>query len=140
MHEGRWMGIDEQSKGVRVYWPDKMTVGVERNVYYDKLIVSVSCLKGEEEGVVEMKTNLPNLTTSTSTVPSKNPVPTPPQVPSSPPISEPNPPAVKHICQPSQRVLDIVEGHGSSSNWPSDPAVTRGIQSPPPLSPVVVSC
>ena len=137
VREGRWMGIDEQSKGVRVYWPDKMTVGVERNVYYDKLIASVSRLEGEEEGVVKTKTNLLNLTTSASTVPSKNPVPTPPRVPSPPPISEPNPPAVKRIRKPSQRVLDIVEGRSSSSNWPSDPAVARGIQLPPPLSPVV---
>ena len=27
--KGRWMGIDEQSKGIQIYWPDKMTVGIE---------------------------------------------------------------------------------------------------------------
>ena len=54
------MDIDEQSKGVRVYWPDKMTVGVERNVYYDKMVTSVSRLEGEEEGIIEPKTDLPN--------------------------------------------------------------------------------
>ena len=58
VHEGRWMGIDEQSKGVQVYWPDKTTVGVERNVYYDKMVASVSHLKGEE-GIIELKTDLP---------------------------------------------------------------------------------
>ena len=51
------MGIDEQSKGVRVYWPDKTTVGVERNVYYDRSIASVSCLEGEEGGIIETKTD-----------------------------------------------------------------------------------
>jgi hypothetical protein len=30
VREGRWMGIDEKSKGVRIYWPDKKTVSVER--------------------------------------------------------------------------------------------------------------
>ena len=29
IHEGKWMGIDEQSKGVCVYWPDKLNVGIE---------------------------------------------------------------------------------------------------------------
>ena len=38
VHEGKWMGIDEQSKGVCMYWPDRMMVGVKHNVYYDKTI------------------------------------------------------------------------------------------------------
>ena len=42
VHEGRWMSIDEQSKGVRIYWPDTQTVGVERNVYVDKTGASAS--------------------------------------------------------------------------------------------------
>jgi hypothetical protein len=35
VREGRWLGVDEQSKGVRVWWPDTKTVTVERNCYYD---------------------------------------------------------------------------------------------------------
>ena len=27
--EGRWLGIDEQSKGSRIYWPDKQSVSIE---------------------------------------------------------------------------------------------------------------
>ena len=42
-----WMGINEQSKGVCVYWPDKKNVTVERNVYYDQMYTSVSHFKGE---------------------------------------------------------------------------------------------
>lgn len=30
--EGRWLGIDEHSKGFRIYWPDKRTVTTERNI------------------------------------------------------------------------------------------------------------
>ena len=136
VHEGRWMGIDEQSKGVQVYWPDKTTVGVKRNVYYDKTITSVSHLKGEEEGIIEPKTDLPNEKTPTP-VPSKNPVPTPPRIPSPLPAPEPDVQTTKRIRKPSQHVLDIVEGRASSSNRPSDPTITRGIQLPPPLPPVV---
>lgn len=37
VREGRWVGVDDESKGVRVYWPDTKTVSVERNVYFDPL-------------------------------------------------------------------------------------------------------
>jgi hypothetical protein len=30
VREGRWLGVDEKSKGVRVYWPDSKMVSVER--------------------------------------------------------------------------------------------------------------
>ena len=46
--EGRWIGISDESKGVRVYWPVKKMVSTERNVYYDKTQSQVSCFKGEE--------------------------------------------------------------------------------------------
>ena len=32
--EGCWLGLDEESKGVHVYWPDKKSVSVEQNIYY----------------------------------------------------------------------------------------------------------
>jgi hypothetical protein len=32
VREGRWLGIDDTSKGVRIYWPDKRNITVERNV------------------------------------------------------------------------------------------------------------
>ena len=69
MHEGKWMGIDEQSKGVHVYWPDRMTVGV------DKTIASVSQFEGEESGIVKPKTDLPNIP---KPFPPVNPIPMPP--------------------------------------------------------------
>ena len=34
VHKGHWLGIDEESKGVCVWWPDTKTVSIERNVYY----------------------------------------------------------------------------------------------------------
>ena len=82
------MGIDEQSKGVQVYWPDKITVGVERNVYYDKSIASVPHLEGEDS-IVEMKPDLPIATKSI--VPPPNPIPMPPRILSPPQLQNPIP-------------------------------------------------
>ena len=54
------MGLDEQSKGIQIYWPDKRTVGVERNVYVDKTGASASRLEGEEwDGFVKTNTDAP---------------------------------------------------------------------------------
>ena len=54
VREGRWIGIDDDSKGMRVYWPDTTTVTVERNTYYDD--TSASYLEGKN-GVQITKTN-----------------------------------------------------------------------------------
>ena len=60
MHEGQWMGISEDLKGIRVCWPATKTVTTEQNIYYDKSASSVSRLEGEEwDGFVEMKTDKP---------------------------------------------------------------------------------
>ena len=58
VREGRWMGIDNESKGVRVYWPESKTVTVERNVYFDNS--SVSRLEEEQEPVALTKTTIKN--------------------------------------------------------------------------------
>ena len=34
IQEGRWLGLDDNSNGVHVYWPDMHTVSIERNVYF----------------------------------------------------------------------------------------------------------
>ncbi|KJA29535.1 hypothetical protein HYPSUDRAFT_122171, partial [Hypholoma sublateritium FD-334 SS-4] len=67
VREGRWMGIDERSKGVRVFWPDKRTVTVERNVYYDKTGASASRLEGENWEFIE--TRAEELTTDSASHP-----------------------------------------------------------------------
>ena len=131
VREGRWMGIDEQSKGVCVYWPDKTTVGVKRNIYYDRSIASVSHLEGEEGGIIETKTN------SSKEIPPKDNNSTPPHIPSPPPAPEPEVQATKHIRKSSQCILDIVEGRSSSSGRPSDLAIAHGIQLPPLMPPVI---
>lgn len=50
-----------------------------------------------------------------------------------PPVSESaseDPPATKHVHKLSQHIADLLEGCGYTSNCPSDPIVTPGIQAP----------
>src|ERR1700678_2281432 len=53
---GKWLGVDEESKGARVYWPDNKTVTVEWNIYYEN--PSVNRFEEEEEPVEIVKTNV----------------------------------------------------------------------------------
>ena len=54
VQEGHWLGVDMESKGVRVYWADNKTVTVERNIYYDNS--SVGCLEEEQDAEILTKT------------------------------------------------------------------------------------
>ena len=53
------MGVPDESKGVRVYWPDKKSVSTEQNVYFDKTQSSVSRIEGEDWELTEMKSDNP---------------------------------------------------------------------------------
>ena len=56
--EGRWLGVDDESKGGRIYWPDTKLVTVERNIYYDNS--SACCLEEEMEiGLVKTTADSP---------------------------------------------------------------------------------
>jgi len=134
VQEGRWIGVDEQLKGVRVYWLDKKSVTVEQNVCFDR--TSASRPKGEIDGLIGTKANAP-VVPNTPSAPSSSqttepPAPvTPSRVPSPPPAAEPvpeEPPAEKCIRKPSQCIVDLLEGRGRTSNRPSDPVITSGIQ------------
>jgi hypothetical protein len=62
VREGRWVGVDDESKGARIYWQDTKTVTVERNIYFDPTSASVDRLEGEDWQFVETITD--GLTTS----------------------------------------------------------------------------
>jgi hypothetical protein len=117
VREGRWLGVDEQSKGVRVYWPDTRTITVERNTYFDDS--SASHLEGEHDTVIEMNTNLPN-----------TPEATEPQIIPARDETEPEDDEGrgKRIRKPSQRVVDLLEGRGTWSNEPANSLVPPGVQ------------
>ncbi|CAA7269926.1 unnamed protein product [Cyclocybe aegerita] len=151
VREGRWMGLDEKSKGVRVYWPDKRTVTVERNVYFDKTASSVSRLEGEDWEFIETTpdstpdglTSTPSVNTQASTsapTPLETPATTIP-APTDPMDSNtsnssnhetPSEPETwsKRTRKPTQRLCDILEGRAVSSNRPGAPKVTPGVQLP----------
>jgi len=136
VREGRWLGISDESKGVRIYWPDKKNVTTERNVYFDKTTSSVSRLEGEEWKFVETKSDKP-------LDEPKNPGHPLPFVEITPPVPDfdesasedeeavPDPEiAMKRIRKPTQKLQDIMEGRAVMSNLPNAPKFTAGIQLP----------
>ncbi|KIO08044.1 hypothetical protein M404DRAFT_78898, partial [Pisolithus tinctorius Marx 270] len=90
--EGRWVGIDDNSlNGCRIYWPEKKSVTVERNVYWNPSSAEALPREGEEED-----NYLPNvMLTSTAPVAETVVAPSPPpvtpaqSVPPSPPAEPP---------------------------------------------------
>ena len=133
------MGVDEQSKGIWIYWLDKKPVHVEWNVHYRKMDGSASRLEEEINGIIKMKANdLSKASNSSTKSPSspcmEMPAPsTPPCISSPPPASKSAPeelPTERCICKPSQCIVDLLKGHGHTFNHPSDPIMIHGIQTP----------
>jgi hypothetical protein len=137
------LGIDEQSKGFRTYWPDKKTVTTEQNVYHNNTCMSVDCLEGEDwEFKVKMTTNepVPSIgesipSTSTQPTPStpnvvNDPHPVSPDSASEGQLSKEEAVPMKHARKPSKRLADILAGCRVNSTCPSDPKVPAGVQIP----------
>ncbi|KAJ2911382.1 hypothetical protein MD484_g9032, partial [Candolleomyces efflorescens] len=49
IREGRYLGPDEESLGIPVYWPDKRTVTVERQVFYNLPEARKVVVEGEKD-------------------------------------------------------------------------------------------
>jgi hypothetical protein len=115
VRQGRWLGVDEESKGVRVYWSDTKTVTIERNTYFDNS--SAARLEGEEDlQDYETKINSPN------------PIETDEHRTEDPQIEDEDPERERRIRKPSQRVRDLLEGRGTWSDDPNDSLVPPGVQ------------
>jgi hypothetical protein len=125
--EGRWLGIDERSKGYRIYWPERQTVTVERNVHFNNSNSSAPRLEGEDWQVTETVTDSPSSQGAKITIASVPPTINPPSGPANkiPSDSEAEAPT-KRIRKPSQRIRDILEGHGTSTHRSSDPVIPTG--------------
>ena len=133
------MGVDENSKGVQIYWPDTKTVSVEQNVYMDN--TSASRIGGGNEGFIKANPDLhisPKNSKSDSSAqsfPTQPPVPdnqapnnldTNPENLPSDPIEHP-----KCVRKPTQKVKDVMEGTAVSSNLPKSQAkLAPGVQLP----------
>jgi len=93
--EGQWLGVDEQSKGVRIYWPDKRSITVERNVYYGPSDSSITQNEGEDDFPVIPQIDAPRPSNTPQDPPQPHVI-TPPPVPEptnppAPPVNEPEP-------------------------------------------------
>ena len=83
--EGHWVGYDNMSVAHRIYWPNKKSVGVERNVKFSVTYEATPhdediWLKGEDVELDEPTTSKPNDST---------PPDPPTQVPTPTPVSKP---------------------------------------------------
>jgi hypothetical protein len=130
--QGRYVGVDANSKGCRVYWPTKRTVSVERNVYFN----DAGHLEGEGSTSSEISiVHMPPTTPVTPTLqPTTTTTTTNPPATVQPPPYDPVPtlPA-KRTRKPSQHVQDIIDGIGVTSVCRLDPKFAAGIQLPPPV-------
>jgi hypothetical protein len=119
VREGRWLGMDEESKGARIYWPDTKSVTVERNIHYD----NSSASRFEEEEAVE-------IVKTTANLPVANDVPVH-EVPLD--VEEPDESEVesvgKRVRKPSKKVAELLGGGGSWSTA-SRPTLAPGVQQP----------
>ena len=125
------MGVSDELKGMRMYWPDKKTISTEQNIYFDKTKLSVSRLEGEEWEFIKTKSDY------TPVLPAEIPQNTPKTIHDTPDIisdedetlSEPEIPN-KQICKPTAKIREIIEGCAVTSNLPSAPKFTIGTQLP----------
>ena len=85
--EGHWVGIDDNSpNGCHVYWLEKRSVTVERNIYWDPSSAELLSHEGEEE-----ENNVPNTILMAPTpVPAMSTAPLAPAIPI-PPKAQPPP-------------------------------------------------
>src|ERR1700678_1302435 len=127
VREGRWLGIDEESKGARIYWPDTRAVSVERNIYFNNPLASR--VVEEEEVIVNTDANLPPVP--------ENPAPVinMPAVDSDPASDAPDnsdaETSAKRVRKPSKKIADLLGGQGSWSTS-SKSTLAPGMQQPSP--------
>src|ERR1700678_2002459 len=127
VREGHWLGIDEESKGARIYWPDTRAVSVERNIYFNNPLASR--VVEEEEVIVNTDANLPPVP--------ENPAPVinMPAVDSDPASDAPDnsdaETSAKRVRKPSKKIADLLGGQGSWSTS-SKSTLAPGMQQPSP--------
>ena len=150
--EGRWIGLDVESHGHRVYWPSNKSVSVERSVYF----AAAERLEGEKMDVPTSKTFSSEPLTASSPASPPAPIDPPDASPPSPTSSlsslssssssravsevlqldEPDPEPEPEIRRSSRNrtasrwVRDLQEGVGVSSSRRSDPIMPRGVTVP----------
>jgi hypothetical protein len=122
------VGLDDQSKGSCIYWPDKRNVTVKRSVIFTTPIVIVDRLEGEDSAEPSTSVKSPsapelsnisdNAQTEVSTAPTATHIP-------DSATSHP-----QRIRKPTQYICDLRKGHGSATGLASRPAIPAGLQTP----------
>ena len=123
VREGRWLGMDDESKGARVYWPDTQSVTVERNLYFDNS--SADRFEEEDEvNIIKTNADLPNEQPVIET-PLNDPV-------SDAPDASDAEASSKRVRKPSKKIADLLGGDGTWSTA-SKPKLAPGVQQPTPV-------
>ena len=140
---GRWVGYDEESIGAhRIYWPEKKSISIERNVKFDDndvLMPSAQPLEGEKEIVKRQsteenaaETNQDNREISDLQVAEPTgqnlPIPEEPKIDwlgASFNQSEGRP---QRTRKPSEYVKRLQAGEGVADDRPSQPSIPKGLQ------------
>jgi hypothetical protein len=127
--EGHWVGFDEQSKGSRVYWPEKHTVTVERSVTFTGPVV-IDGLEGEKLTEPEHLVKLPSPTPISETpTDSDEQTPAPVNNPNTEPAVESRPESrPQRVRKPTQYVLDVLRGRGTATGLAARPVMPPGLQ------------
>ena len=115
VREGRWLGIDEELKGARIYWPDTKSINVERNIYYDDM--SASRNEGEQHDSIVTSSDLP------TKIPNAKP-------PTAPEENSEAENSTTRIRKPTKRIQDLLEGNATWTNKSKAQKVFPGVQLP----------
>ena len=109
----RWVGFDTQTKGHRVYWPERRTVTVERNVRF--AAPNLPAPFADDDAELEEEEDADEV---------KPASPVPDEPVAEPPVPEEPRAAARptRVRPPSQRVRDILQGKAADKKLP------RGVQ------------
>src|SRR5271168_2704740 len=130
VREGRWLGMDEELKGARIYWPDTKAVSVERNIYFNNPLASR--VEEEEETIVNTNTDLPTavqLATKNTPAVVINPLVVDADPASDAPDNSDAETSAKRVCKPSKKITDLLGGQGLWSTG-SKSTLAPGMQQP----------
>ena len=123
---GAWWKV----KCSQIYWPDKQTVSVKWNTYFDKTIASVQHLEGEDWKFVKSQTDLPSTSKAFKPPDTINSIPTTNNQSSEQELPSKSKILQKRIRKPTQRLKDLLKGRAVSSDRPSAPQIPVGMQLP----------
>ena len=123
--EGRWIGKDPDSNGYRIYWPNRKSITVERNITFSNQ--PIQPVEGEENLDLDLEKSI------TESDPSLIPIPEE--------ITEPIEAEIttgKRTRKPSRKILEIMDGkaqaHTAKYLTASLATVTAEIEAFDPLS------